>query len=71
MIPKVEGTFIEQGGKLYFRCKTSAIPQHDLIRIGFRLYSVGEYVAMIDAWEVTPFLAAITDRDWELLTDGD
>lgn len=67
MVPKIEGKFIEYGDKTYFQCKTSAIPEHDLVRIGFRLYSVGDYVAMIDAWEVTPFFATLSDADMEAL----
>lgn len=70
MIPKLEGQFIEWGTKTYFKCRSSVIPEHDLVRIGFRLYSVGDYVATLDAWEVTPFFAAVTTEDMRLLDDN-
>lgn len=72
MIPKVEGTFVEWNGDEYFRCKVSSIPEHELIRIGFRLYWVHEYVASIDAWRVTRFNAYPTDDGFaELIARGD
>lgn len=72
LVPKLTGEFIEYGSKTFFRTKTSQIPDHDLVRIGWRLYSVGDYVQMLDAWEVTPFTIEVSDEDraaWE--SNGD
>lgn len=72
LAPLLDGILIEHGKRTYFKCKTSAIPNHDLIRIGWRLYTVLDYNTMLDAWEVKQFTINTSDEATEKwLDDGD
>jgi hypothetical protein len=72
LVPTLDGTFIEHRGYTYFKGKTSQLPAHDLVRIGWRLYTVGGYNTMLDAWEVQKFTIDTSDEATaEWLANGD
>jgi len=67
MIPKVGGTMIEWNGKLWLQMKLSDIPAHEVVRYGFRLFTVHEWDPEMEAWEVQPLTATVSMEDMKWL----
>lgn len=68
MIPVLfQATLIEWNKQYWVRMKLSEIPAHELVRVGFKLYEVGDYDPEMEAFKVYPFNAAVSERDLEWL----
>lgn len=64
MVPVIfETTVIEYDGRTWLTLKLSQIPAHEVVRVGFKLYCVGDYSAEMEAFEVTQLTATITQKD--------
>jgi hypothetical protein len=67
MIPKVNAVIIEYNRTEWAKMRMVDIPAHELVRIGFRLYTVHEYDYQMDAWRIEPFYATVTSSDMAFL----
>jgi hypothetical protein len=73
MVPHLLAILIDYNGEQWAKLRMADIPAHETVRIGFKLYTVHEYDASMDAWQVRPLTATVTkaDEDWLWRQRGD
>lgn len=69
MVPVLfQATLIEWNGEHWVKMKLSDIPAHEVVRVGFRLYEVGNFDPEMEAFKVKPFNAALSKEDLKWLS---
>lgn len=75
LIPSVLGSVYSYMGTTYlapeFVSDASKVPDHGIVRHGFRLYEILEWNSTHKAWKVRQFSATLTDLELAKLTGGE